>query len=47
MPARAEPTLNQIALQWLCLWQMGWQLLAFTPGALARELAAQAMRPPR
>lgn len=47
MAERPEPTLEQIALQWLCLWQMGWQLLAFTPAALARELAAQTRWPPR
>lgn len=45
MSDRHEPTLDQIALQWLCLWQMGLQLLAFTPGALAREAMSQHWRP--
>lgn len=40
MSERREPTLDQIALQWLCLWQMGAQLLAFTPAAFAREMFA-------
>lgn len=37
MSERQEPTLDQIFIQWTYLWQMGMQLLAFTPAAMARE----------
>lgn len=40
MTPERQPTLEEIASHWLCLWEMGWHLLAFTPAALLRELVA-------
>lgn len=44
MSERQEPTLDQIMQQWLCLWQMSLQLMAFTPAAMGREMWSWSVR---